>query len=523
MKKLFYLICFFAVFSAFNFILADAASTLYIASPEGEIALYISPGEGEAIVEKVPSCAQISLIKTSGTWGLVMLEKKTGWINLSFTRASYEDAVNVTGFEVSKNVKVDSPDKKIDLYSLPAKHSKYKSEKKYTIPNGMVLEIKRETPTGWGLASLNGEYTWLQLDGVTDYKTPAQETASRYDIYTVYALSDGGTGISLYKNMKADTVLAIIPDCVELTVSETSGNFASVSYGGLKGWIDLRCTADSLFHAQEGAGEKINAEYQIIKNETEKSLPIFSVPSDNPDDGVVAGYVKGGQNVFVQRRTLDGWSLINYEGVVGWIAPGSCIQAEKTHLDTITVYDSEKAAYIATSSDKGARLYSMYDAKASYAVIPECVKVNVLAQKNGYKYVCCDYASGWIREEDVTDSYSDSLYKNKAEKVRVYTLKKDAVLQSIPTELPILSGERVGVIKSGTKIDVLRIVTTENEKWGLTITDKKAGWIKLTDAQTMLYDYEVLIINIVRAMFLILLIIIVMIVFFKKRKVRTNE
>ena len=99
---------------------ANAEKLLYAANAEGEMALHLLPGETSPGIVQIPSCAQMRLIKTEGTWGLVNFQNKCGWINLSFTRETYDAAAEATGIECVKNVKIKSKDKNVAIYNLPS-------------------------------------------------------------------------------------------------------------------------------------------------------------------------------------------------------------------------------------------------------------------------------------------------------------------------------------------------------------------------------------------------------------------
>ncbi len=525
MKKLFCLISVLVLCFIFNLKIVDANQEMfYAATHSGELDMHISPGRESAVVDAIPACASFEVIETSGVWGLVVCENKSGWINLSFTRPSYDAAAEATGADAERHVKVKAKDSKASLYNLPDTHSKYGSEKLFSVPNGMILKIMRETESGWGLVSMNGKYAWIQLENVETYQTQNEETASKYEVYYVYALSKDGAGLSLYKDTEKSDILSVVPDCVRLTVRTTKDDCAYVSYGGKNGWIELEYTTSSESHAQMNAGEKVNAEYKIIKKEKENYVNIHSIPSESSDDSIVAGTVKIGEEVLVQRRTLDGWGLINHNGAVGWIPPGTYAPAEKIQYDAVTTYKYKKTGFIATADGKGAPLYAAYQKNNSYITVPECVQVSIIAEKEDRRYVKCDYASGWVENKNIVPAYDEALKTNKTEKTRTYILKSDTVQKTVPTEIALCGGENLQVLKAGTNADVSGVVVTDSVKWGLTKINGKEGWVNLTGAETVLYDYEVAIINITRILFGALILLFLIISIYKKRKRKiTNE
>ena len=81
---------------------AFAAQTLYAANVEGELSLHISPNEKSYEIATIPACSKLTLLDQDKTWGLVEFNKKSGWVNLSFTRTSYKKAALATGSDSEK-------------------------------------------------------------------------------------------------------------------------------------------------------------------------------------------------------------------------------------------------------------------------------------------------------------------------------------------------------------------------------------------------------------------------------------
>ena len=163
MKKIicFISILFTVIFS--SFITTYAAENLYATSVSGEISLRIEPSEQSAEITKIPACAKLKLIDTQQTWGQVVFKNKCGWVNLSFTTDSYSNAAKSTGNDSTKNLMVKAKNGSARMYNLPTLDPVLGSKEKYTVPNGFILSITRETESGWGLASMNGKYAWIEL------------------------------------------------------------------------------------------------------------------------------------------------------------------------------------------------------------------------------------------------------------------------------------------------------------------------------------------------------------------------
>lgn len=524
MKKLVFLL-FIIIISVSFPVSAQSDEQIYIATIEGKLALHISPDENSEKVTTVPACTEVTLLETKGTWGLVTFENKSGWISLSFTRKTYNKAAEATGFDSVRTVKVQSQKTVVPLYSLPSSNSTTGSVVKYSIPTDVVLTIIRETTTGWGLVSMSGEYAWIDMHNTSKYQTETQKTISKYEIYYVYALSPGGAGVNMYADNGTNNVVAIIPECTQLTVREIQGDYAYVAYNGINGWIPLKYTTKSLFHSQLNTGEKIHEEYITDGKYGKKKTNIHSVPTDREGEYTVIGSINADTYVFVQRRTRDGWCLINHNGVIGWIHESKIIPVEKETDTELKILNKKEEAYLTSDNDNGTRMYSDADMSHTVTYIPECVKVRIMAEKNDMKYIFCDYASGWVENRYVVDSYSAALENSVTEDKREYTLKKDTLLMNIPAMKGEYGSNVVANIKEGRKVQVMRIVSMNQKKWGLIEIDGQKGWINLEDADIKLYVYEIIMIIIGGFVLIVVTTIVIVLKMRKKakRKVIENE
>ncbi len=461
---------------------ALAAEYVYSASVDAELSLYISPDEESYVITKVPACSKLKLLDTRRTWGLVEFENKAGWINLSFTREDYSKAAEATGRDSLKTVKVSTKDKTAILYNVPSENASLGSSEKYQIPDGTVLKITRETQSGWGLVSMNGKYAWIQMNKTTPH---IEETdADKYGIYYVYVLSDGGKGLELWENEKGQNLCAVIPDCVKLTVRETKGNYGYVSYDGISGWIDLRYTTESLSNAQLNAGREVNVECIVVAQGDSDHVDMLSIPSGNlGDGGGVVSSIANGEAVFVLRSTLNGWSLVYYNGNLGWLPPQTTTVAELlSEEDIINIYEAPVEGFVATVKGKGLKLFSDTSQKDAVATVPEATQIRIIAETDGYKYVYCDYAAGWVKDTPIANTYEEALEKYPDEKRIYYVTDRETSLMSLPTGNELCGSTVLSVLPEGKYVEAIRTVTTSNSKWLLVKVDGKLGWIKMSHA-----------------------------------------
>ena len=460
----------------------SAADNLYSVSVEGEISLHISPDDESYVITKIPACSKLKLLETERTWGLVEFENKAGWMNLSFTRSSYSKAAEATGNDSAKSVQVKAEGGRASLYNVPSNDISLGSKVKYNIPNGTILKITRETKSGWGLVSMNGKYAWIKMDETAPHQ--AEIDVDQYGIYYVYVLSDKGMGLELWDSEKTKNLCAVIPDCIKLTVRETRGNYAYVSYDAINGWIDIRQTTQSLSNAQSNAGVAVNAEYVVAPKEGSETVEVISVPSDKPcDGGNVVASLEQNESVFVLRSTMGGWSLVNCDGTLGWVPPESLVPSEiEAEEDLTEVYKTPEEVYIATVQGEGITLYSDISCKNEVATIPETIKVNIVAERNGCKYVSCAYAAGWVKDVPSVSAYEEALEKYGSEKLEYYVTKRETELMSMPTGNEILGSEILSLIPEGEYFEVLKIAGTAKSKRLLAEIDGKTGWIKMSHA-----------------------------------------
>ncbi len=462
---------------------ANAANNIYSASLEGEISLHISPSEDSFVITKIPACSKLELIKTERTWGLVSFRNKTGWINLSFTRDSYSKAAEATGNDMVSSVQVETKNGQAVLYNVPSEDIVLGSREKYQVPNQTVLEITRQTPSGWGLVSMHGKYAWIKIEDSKPFDT--QNESEIYGIYYVYTLSEKGEGVNLFVDEYGKNLCGVIPDCVKLTVRETFEGYGHVSYDGVNGWINLEYTTQSLSNAQSNAGEKVNAEYTVEAPEGETEVSVYSIPSQEVKDGPsIVGTVKKDDSVYVLRSTQGGWSLINCDGQLGWIPPNSVKEKKDTEkYDGVKIYTSEKISYVATELGKGLKVYSEPNGKKEHSFVPETARIKILAEENGYKYVYSDYAAGWVKDVPSFKTYEEALEQYPAERKEIYITKKETPLMTIPVASEFEENKTLMIIPEGKYIEVKRIVTSGKTNWLLVEVDGKCGWINKANAQ----------------------------------------
>ena len=461
---------------------ALAADTLYAANAEGELSLHISPNEKSHEIAIVPACSKLTLLDQDKTWGLVEFNKKSGWINMSFTRTSYKKAALATGSDSEKKVKVSTKDGVAYLYDVPSEDVLLGSDVKDVITNDIVLEIKRETPSGWGLVSKNDDknYAWIKLEDTVPFEE--FDGAEYGEVEYVYILSKGGKGVELWENIDRKSYHTIIPDCTRLTVRKKEKGYAYVAYNGLNGWIDYSCTTQSLSNAQNKAGKAVNLEFVVVTDEDE--IQLLSIPSDNPDDNALQlEEIENGTTVFVQRRTESGWCLINHNGVLGWISSEYLMEAPESENAIIQLLDKTREGYVCSEELEGLQLYATADDEYDTSVIPECVKVRVIAEKGDYEYVVNDYAAGWAKKGSLTDTYANALSLHSLGDDLCYEATKDFDVMSFPTDSEKCQSMILTNVKKGTNFNVIKIVETGKSDWGLTEINGVLGWVNLDNAE----------------------------------------
>jgi len=520
MKKLIYFIFFLCTF----FLLSSnayAKETVYAASSDGFITLRLAPDEEAPEITVIPACAKLQLISTQNTWGKVIFENKCGWINLSFTAESYKNAANSTGVAQSFNASVKNIRKRVVLYSLPTVNPALGSEEKFVVPAGMILNITRKTKNGWSLVDMNGTLAWVQTEFTEPYKEPENDSAEKFGISYVYALSPGGTGINLTEAPGFGKVLSVIPDCVKLTVRETKGDFAYVSHNGLNGWINLRHTTDSMEKAINNAGKEIKKEY-VVSADGEISL--MNLPSEFVYDGSFPeASVKEGETVFVLRQTDSGWSYISHKSIKGWAAPNTLTPAEKTENEKIqlcTPYD----VYVSSEEGTGIKLYpDAGKSEKGFVTVAECVRMKVITEKDGFGYAINDFASGWLDLSEVAPSYEESLNLSEAKALpnTFYIIKQETHLYSLPTYSQLCESLPLSVISPGTEITVFTEVTTGKRKWGLAEINGQTGWVCLDKAGKLSLPIKKTVALIILMPALIL--VLIWIIRKKRRIITTNK
>ena len=485
---------------------ASANEKLYAVSPDGEISLRIAPDEQFFEITKIPACSKVELIETEKTWGKVIFNNKCGWINLSFTASSYNNAAEATGRDFVKNVSVDAKSGSTKLYSVPTSDEKLGSTVTATIPNSTILSIKRETSNGWGLVSMNKKYAWVRMSDTKKYGTYGEENAEEYGIFYVYVTSRSGTGAPLYKN-KGGAQIANIPDCVRLTIREKSGNYGYTSYNGINGWVNLKLTTDSYSNALTNTGEAVNEEYDVVISDNE--IDMMNIPSYDVESGTYAvESLENGETVFILRQTTSGWSMLSKNGVRGWIPTEYLEEATENRVELPEMcqpYD----IYILTKESKGIKLYTEPDSQEdSICTIPECARMTVIAKSGESIFVKNDYAAGWTKDREFASSYEKAAASNKLEKPLYYRIEDETTLRTLPIYAELCGSEELLTVPVGKEFKVTKIVTTGDRKWGLTEIDSQTGWINLNCADKSISNAAKLIIVLLIAFILVLIVLI---------------
>lgn len=483
MKKIVFLVLVITAF--FTFPSAMAADEIYSATTSGKLSLHISPDEESYIIATIPACSEMELMEENKTWGLVKVNNKCGWVNLSFTRNSYDDAAESTGTDAKGSITINGKGGKASLYNVPSADLSYGGVEQYRIPNGTVLKITRETSSGWGLVSMNGEYSWIKMEDTLPFVEKLD--TDKYGIFYVYVLSDNGRGISLWSDKLRSRRYAVIPDCVRLTVQETDGDYALVAYNGINGWIDLRQTAESLLNAQSAAGVEVNSEYLVMPLYGEDETKVLTVPSENSyDGGRVVATIEEEKEVFVLRSTMNGWGLIYYNGSLGWVPSEALSPLEEEHSQLILPLENPIRGYVSTQKRRGMTLFASPDGKKKTTTIPEFVEISVIAQKDGYEFVSCDYACGWAKMGEYAQTVEAFIPDEEKEHLIV---KADSPIMSLPTMQKLCNSEQIGVVKRGTIFEYILTVTTEKERWALAEIDGQTGWINMAYTRKVMPTY----------------------------------
>lgn len=499
------------------------AKKLYVATVDGMLGMYLSPDKDSLKITDIPGGAELDLVKSEGTWGNVVFSNKCGWINMSFTRDSFEEAAEATGFETLKNVETNSGENKVDLYTLPSCEAKYGSVKEYSVPDGVILRVIRETSDGWGLVRVRDKYLWVNLKDTKPYITRTEQAIANYELYYVYTFSENGNGVNLYSDSKGKDVLTTVSDCVKLTVRETENNYAYVSYNGINGWVNLENTTKSFSNAQSKTGKEINAEYKIT-GETASGVDIFNIPSNTIKDGAVPiGSVSSGTKIFVQRCTADGWMLVNHNGKIGWIPPDNATLQPNDDLLLIKPLDKKQVGYVSTGKENGLPICSRYDSNTVIARIPECVKVDILAEKDKRVYVYCDYASGWTSPDGIVENGQKAISENYLNEPVKCMVEEGMVLMRLPMEELLCNNESLSSVKKGEKLKIVRIVTTGKIKWGLTELNGKKGWVNLSKTSRINESYNTALFMLGILSSAAVFVLAVVFILYKIRKIRKNR
>lgn len=495
-------------------LVAGAEDELYTASVSGDVTLKILPDDQSSEIVSIPACSKVELLKKNNTWGLVVFEKKCGWINLSFTAENYTDAANSTGRDVVENVKVNSKDGSVNLYNVPSKEEYLGSKVKYTVPNGTILSITRKTDNGWALVSMNGKFAWVETIYTQKYESFAEEETNNFGIYYVYVVSEKGKGLELRNAKKGGAVLTVIPDCIKLTVRKKENGYGYVSFDGYNGWINLKYTTNSLSNAQAAAGVLVNKEMKV--DSQDGSVNVMSLPTDYPQAGnAVVGNIKNDTAVFVQRQTASGWSYVNNAGVKGWIMPDTLSETNAEYIQEIkTVKPYE--VYATANGESGMSVYSEAEADQT-CTVPPGMKMKIIAENGDYGYAVCDYAAGWVELPQMAQSYDDVIEGIKKNNREIHTIINQTEFKSIPIDSEIYGDGVISVLEPGKEVVVYAKVKTGSKKWGLVKTDGNWGWINLSNTKEMSFPIG-MVISIASVSLAMVLAVISLILIIRRRR-----
>lgn len=500
----------------FSFPLAvSAKDELYVASAEGEVTLKILPDDQSSKILSIPACSKVELIKKINTWGLVVFEKKCGWINLSFTAENYTDAANFTGRDAIENAKVHSKDGSVNLYNVPSLNEHLGSKVKYTVPNGTILNITHKTDSGWALVSMNGKFAWVETRYTQKHESLAEEKVNNFGIYYVYVVSDKGKGLSLRSSKGGGDVLTVIPDCIKLTVRKKENGYGYVSFDGYNGWINLKYTTNSLSNAQSMAGVAVNEEMSVSAPDGE--VNVMSLPTDYPQAGnETVGSIKNGTAVFVQRQTASGWCYVSNAGVKGWIMPGVLSEADAEYIGEIkTVKPYE--VYATANGESGQSVYSEAGAE-QITVVPPGLKMRIVAETGDYGYAVSDYAAGWVELSETSPSYDASVKDMKKNSREMHKVINQAEVMAIPLNSEIYADKVISVLEVDDEVIVYSKVKMGSEKWGLIKLDGNWGWISLSNTKELAFPIGLFIIALSIILAAVLAVISLILIIRRKRK-----
>ena len=457
-----------------------ARNVMYISSPEGEHALHLSPDESGYRITTVPACTEVEILDESGTWYLVLYNRRSGWINSGFTKSTQKEAALSTGVASEKKVEVKSSTGIANLYSSPSDDENTGSKIKHTVANGMILEIKRETPSGWGLVSENAgkTYAWIKMSDA--FECEGSGIAEYPRIEYIYVRSDEGCGVKMWDSPKHHRLLTTVPDCMKLTVREKAENHIYVAYNGINGWIESSSAVSSLSDAMHSTGEGVYLEYVISSDE---DVNVYTVPSDSVSEGsVLVGTVEDEAVVFVQRRTQSGWYLINGEGTLGWMKSEYASEAGEKSSEHVRLLETGRKGFVSTEDGEGLQLYATAEDEYETVLVPECVQVKIIAEKGRFVYVENDYASGWAEKGDLSETHENAVESYLLEEKVKYVLNCDCEMMSLPTTSEQCGSEKIRKLKKGTVFEIIKTAETGELEWGLAEVDGMQGWILLGNA-----------------------------------------
>ncbi len=201
------------------------------------------PSASASKIDLLDLNAKVQVTETSGNWGKININSRTGWICLNYTSMiGNEDIPSVTystGTYITNDV--------LNYRKQPNKSS----ESEGLIPAGTELPVL-EISGNWGKTVYNGKTSWICLeyaefvnDTIVTESPVVQPSVSEpfhkrmYKTNSVLNLRTGAGTVN--------TVISLIPADSMVLVSEISGNWGKINFNNSDGWIclDFASPADS--------------------------------------------------------------------------------------------------------------------------------------------------------------------------------------------------------------------------------------------------------------------------------------
>ena len=198
------------------------------------------PSASASKIDLLDLNAKVQVTETSGNWGKITINNKTGWICLNYTSMiGNQDIPSVTystGTYITNDV--------LNYRKQPNKSS----ESDGLIPNGTKLPVL-EVSGNWGKTVYNGKTSWICLEYtefvnntiVTESPViqpsvtqPSVSESVQKKLYITNDVLNLRTGAGTN-----NTVISLIPADTQIFVSEISGNWGKINLNNSEGWICL--------------------------------------------------------------------------------------------------------------------------------------------------------------------------------------------------------------------------------------------------------------------------------------------